>query len=348
MMKLSHAVLGVTFAFALPLSGEAATFGARFDTLTGAAPAVIAHRGAPAYLSENTLAGTELSVLQGAGWIENDVQPTKDGVLVVMHDGSLERTTDVETLFAPRNGGYNVADFTLEEIRTLTVDSQSHDYPGFTPSSENPFRVPTFAEQLDALTEYNAAYGTNVGIVAELKYGYDPASNQKAIDTLIAHGYDTPDKAILQSFSHENVYDVAGKLEEMGLTLPVSQLGGAALGLDGQFYIDGKITLAGLATYADALSLTSGSITEELIAAAHDLGLPVYGWTFRPADLNAAFAQMAQFIEWGIDGIITDNPDHAVAVVASYEVAPVPLPAALPLVLAGIGALGLVARRKRA
>ena len=347
-MKLSHALLGVTFAFVLPLSTEAATFGARFDTLTGAAPAVIAHRGAPAYLSENTLAGTELSVRQGAGWIENDVQPTKDGVLVVMHDSTLERTTNVESLFAPRNGGYKVADFTMEEIRTLTVDSQSQDYPGFTPTTENPFRVPTFAEQLDALTAYNTAYGTDVGIVAELKYGYDPVSNQKAIDTLIAHGYDTPDKAILQSFSHENVHDVAGKLEEMGLTLPVSQLGGAALGLDGQFYIDGKITLAGLATYADALSLTSGSITEELIDAAHDLGLPVYAWTFRPADLNAAFAQMAQFIELGIDGIITDNPDYAVAVVASYEVAPVPLPAALPLALAGLGALGLVARRTRA
>lgn len=347
-MKLSHAALGAAFAVALPLGAGAATFDARFDTLTGAAPSVIAHRGAPAYLSENTLAGTELSVAQGAGWIENDVQPTKDGVLVVMHDDTLNRTTNVEELFAPRNGGYKVADFTLEEIRTLTVDSQSHDYPGFTPSSDNAFRVPTFAEQLDALTEYNAAYGTNVGIVAEMKYGYDPVSNQKAIDTLIAHGYGTPDRAILQSFSHENVYDVAAKLSGMGLSLPVSQLGGAALGLDGQFYIDGKITIGGLATYADALSLTSGSITEELIDAAHELGLPVYAWTFRPADLDAAFAQMAKFIEWGIDGIITDNPDYATAVVASYEVAPVPLPAALPLVLAGLGALGVVARRKRA
>ena len=70
---------------------------------------MIAHRGASGYLPEHTLAGYELAVRMGADYIEPDLQLTRDGVLVAMHDDTLNRTTNVAELFAPRGGGYKVA-----------------------------------------------------------------------------------------------------------------------------------------------------------------------------------------------------------------------------------------------
>ncbi|CAM5720624.1 hypothetical protein SGLAM104S_00524 [Streptomyces glaucescens] len=59
-------------------------------------PTVVAHRGASAYAPENTLAAVDRAAALGIAWVENDVQRTRDGELVVLHDDSLQRTTDVE------------------------------------------------------------------------------------------------------------------------------------------------------------------------------------------------------------------------------------------------------------
>ncbi|MCE8472649.1 hypothetical protein LZ189_27030, partial [Rhodovulum sulfidophilum] len=109
-----------------------------YNTLDGNAPLIVAHRGASGYLPEHTLGGYELALEMGADVIEPDLQMTADGVLVAMHDATLARTTNVEALFAPRNGAYRVSDFTLAEIKSLTVEptgaTASTDYPGFAPS----------------------------------------------------------------------------------------------------------------------------------------------------------------------------------------------------------------------
>src|SRR5215510_11958563 len=82
---------------------------------------VIAHRGASAYAPENTMLSFDLAVRQQAGSVEHDLQVTKDGVLVCLHDTTLERTTDVRKVFPDRaretNGRktWPVADFTLAE-----------------------------------------------------------------------------------------------------------------------------------------------------------------------------------------------------------------------------------------
>ncbi|MEO7854893.1 MAG: glycerophosphodiester phosphodiesterase family protein [Rubrivivax sp.] len=78
-----------------------------------AAPIVIAHRGASGYLPERTLAAYELAVRMGANYIEPDLQFTSDNKLVAIHDDTLQRTTNVSSLFATRKGGYRVSDFSL-------------------------------------------------------------------------------------------------------------------------------------------------------------------------------------------------------------------------------------------
>ncbi|MGW8398983.1 glycerophosphodiester phosphodiesterase [Streptomyces lydicus] len=88
-----------------------------------AAPAlVIAHRGASRYAPENTLAAVDAAHRRGLIWVENDVQRTKDGRLVVVHDTTLERTTNAATVF-PGRAPWRVGDFTAAEIARLDAGS---------------------------------------------------------------------------------------------------------------------------------------------------------------------------------------------------------------------------------
>ena len=79
-------------------------------------PLVIAHRGSSAYAPENTLAAFQLAAEQGADAIELDVDLTRDGQVVVMHDATIDRTTD---------GHGRVGDLTLEEIRRADAGAWS-------------------------------------------------------------------------------------------------------------------------------------------------------------------------------------------------------------------------------
>lgn len=328
---------------------------ATIKTLNGEKPVLIAHRGASGYLPEHTLAGYELGIKMGADYIEPDLQMTADGVAVVMHDGTLNRTTNVEALFAPRNGGYKVSDFTLAEIKTLTVEptrTAGTEYPGFTPSMANPFQVPTFEEVLDWLSAKNAADGTQIGVYPESKTPYDAALNAEIIRAMQAHGYtDAADKVILQSFSFQAAAELDDLLDQNGMEAVIAQLGYATL-QDGVFGVtsDGGFrTLEEIAGYADGLGMSlGGALGADFVSAAHDLGLAVHVWTFRPTSLDQAMAQMVPVLEWGVDGIFTDYADLGRAVIDTTYPTAVPVPAALPLALAGIGAIGALRLRRRA
>ncbi len=105
-----------------------------------AEPQFIAHRGGTVYEPENTLSAFRDAVAAGADWIEMDVQRTQDGVLVVIHDETVERTTD---------GTGNVRDLTFEQIRALDAGEGE--------------RVPTFAEVIAFASE------AGVGLMPEAK-----------------------------------------------------------------------------------------------------------------------------------------------------------------------------------
>ena len=93
----------------------------------------VAHRGASAYAPEHTLAAYRLAIEQGADFVEQDLAVTKDGVLICLHDPSLDRTTDVEERFPGRASeieyegkkrkAWLANDFTLAEIKTLDAGS---------------------------------------------------------------------------------------------------------------------------------------------------------------------------------------------------------------------------------
>jgi glycerophosphoryl diester phosphodiesterase len=144
-----------------------------------AEPQIIAHRGDSAHAPENTLSAFQAAVQSGAGWLEMDVQRSKDGRLVVMHDDRVDRTTD---------GSGRVADLTFDEIRALTVGGGE--------------RVPTLEEAI-AL-----AKAAGVGLFPEAKSGEkDPGAYAEIVAALNREGYQQ--QTILQSFDHDGLESIA-------------------------------------------------------------------------------------------------------------------------------------------
>lgn len=131
---------------------------------------VIAHRGGPAYAPENTLAAFQNAIDQGVDWLEFDVQMTKDGELIVIHDETVDRTT---------NGTGAVADLTFEQIRSLDAGQGE--------------KVPTFKEVVEL------AKGSGVKILPETKSAnLYPGVEEKMLRVLEETGY--LDQTGIQSF----------------------------------------------------------------------------------------------------------------------------------------------------
>lgn len=131
---------------------------------------LIAHRGGPVYEPENTLAAFRNAIEVGADWIEMDIQRTQDGTLVVIHDETVDRTTD---------GTGRVEHLTLEQIRAFDAG--------------NGEQVPTF-EEVIAL-----ARDAGIGLLPEAKSAYlYPGIEAEMVEALIAAGYVL--ETVIQSF----------------------------------------------------------------------------------------------------------------------------------------------------
>lgn len=175
-----------------------------FNTLTGAAAIVIGHRGASGERPEHTLEAYSLAIEQGADFIEPDLVPTKDGVLIARHepflaevqiDASgniirdangnpivLSETTNVAALpqFADRVtvknldgdliGGWFAEDFTLAEIKQMRARER---IPSIRPNNtqfNDLFEIPTLAEVIALVQEVEATSGRRIGIYPETKH----------------------------------------------------------------------------------------------------------------------------------------------------------------------------------
>ena len=145
-----------------------------------AGPQIIAHRGDSAHAPENTLSAFQRAVQSGAGWLEMDVQRTKDGRLVVVHDATVDRTTD---------GSGRVADLTFDEIQSLHIGDDE--------------RIPAFEETI------GLAKAAGIGLFPEAKSGgQDPGIYAEIVAALQREGY--LQQTILQSFDHAGLEAIAG------------------------------------------------------------------------------------------------------------------------------------------
>lgn len=305
--------------------GLAACGGSDNDDSAAAQPQVIAHRGASGYLPEHTLGGYELAIRMGADFIEPDLQITRDGALVAMHDDTLNRTTNIATLFAQRNGGYKVADFTLAEVKSLTVvptGTGRTSYPGFSPTAANPFTVPTFQEVVDFAKRQSSATGRDVGLYPEAKQA-DPAMEDGILKTLTANGYTAGSKVFIQSFSDATLRSLRAKQTAQNNKMPLILLGVAGTAADGtaRMGVTGgsgvrQLTLQEVAGFTEGVGVLINNVTypvtKAFIDQAHAAGLKVHGWTFAQPDATLAAADFRRYLDMGMDGMFANYPDLAV------------------------------------
>jgi glycerophosphoryl diester phosphodiesterase len=233
----------------------------------------VAHRGATAYAPENTVAGFDLAVDMKADYIEIDVQRSKDGELVLIHDTTVNRTTD---------GTGKVGDLTFEQLRSLDAGSwKGKEFAGE--------QIPTFDEILDR-------YRGKVGILIELKAPeLYPGIEEQVAEALRERNLDKPqnEKVIIQSFNFESMK----KMNELLPTVPIGVLTSNTAHTTPE-------ALQEFSTYADWFNPSYGIVTKDLVNQVHALGMQIGSWTVRSQDA-------ADFLfEMGVDAIISDYPDY--------------------------------------
>lgn len=291
---------------------------------------VIAHRGASGYLPEHTLEAYAMAYAMGADYIEPDLVLTKDGTFVILHDITLEDTTDVEQVFPDRrrdDGRWYAADFTLDEIKQLRVHERTRKdgtpyFPNRFPLNRSKFEVPTFTEMIELIQGLNTSTGRDVGIYPEIKRpGWHAKQGlpmeEALLEILSQYGYTGPDaKVYVQSFEASALKKLRF---ELGTELPLVQL----IGSRGATY-NAMVTEEGLdeiATYADGIGPSKVRIetNPDLVQWAHARGLVVHPYTFR-ADALPKSGQYQTFEEelhqfyvvYDVDGLFTDFPDRVV------------------------------------
>lgn len=236
----------------------------------------VAHRGASAYAPENTIVAFELAGTQQADMFELDVQETKDHELVLMHDTTLSRTTDVERVF-PGLSPWNVGDLTLAQIRKLDAGSWfSGKY------ADEP--VPTLGEALREMS------GSGMGLLLEIKKPeLYPGIEERIAGELRRHpGWLAPGRLAVQSFSWESMRAFHRLMPEV----PIGLLG-----------MPSTAELPGLAKFADQINPPHTGLTAAYVRRVHDLGMQVLTWTVDSRDV------MRRMLTYRVDGIITNKPD---------------------------------------
>lgn len=272
---------------------------------------LVAHRGASAYAPEHTLAAYRLALEQGADFVEQDLAVTKDGILVCIHDLSLERTTDVETVFPDRfvedvllNGKpvrrWLVADFTLAELKRLDAGSWFNaKFAGA--------RIPTFQEAIDLVKGKAGMYPELKDPAFYRKRGVKPEALLAEILTRNGLTGDPKTPIIIQSFDEATVKSVASVLPGIPRVWLVE-----AQWAD---RVDSEAKVRAIAAWATGLGPNKRIVSDrpDLVRWAHAAGLTVTPWTFRSS--NTTFPsvrdEMAKFLyEYGVDALFTDNPDQ--------------------------------------
>ena len=307
-------------------------------------PIVIAHRGASGLRPEHTIAAYRLAIEQGADFIEPDLVPTKDGVLVARHENDISETTDVaahpefaarkatRTIDGKATSGWFTEDFTLAELRTLRAKERlpllrSKDYDGR-------FEIPTFAEVIALAKRHK------VGVYPETKHPTYFASIGLGTDApLLAElrkaGWDRVDAPVfIQSFEVANLRALAKRTKVRLIQLMDASgapADGAALSYAAMATPEG---LKAIAAYAYGIGPAKAMIRDgdapatTLVADAHAAGLKVHPWTFRaenfflPSALRAGIdprahgrlgEEIARYLALGVDGFFTDFPLDGVA-----------------------------------
>jgi len=281
----------------LLLSGcedSASSSGAPASAAAPGGPVVIAHRGYSGVAPEHTLLAFDLAVEAEADYLEQDLQMTSDGVLVVLHDGTLDRTA----LGPAEHCAGPVIEKTLAQIRRCDFGAWFNE--------RNPHLAnPVFdGAAVPALEELFVRYGRSVRYYIETKNPEDAPGMEEALVALLGRYRlldatpESPPRVLVQSFSPESLR----KLHSLEPSLPLVQLYGRmpAAEIVPQ--------LREVAAYAVGIGPHFSSVNEDLVAAAHQAGLIVHPYTVNDP------GEMSRLLAIGVDGFFTDQTSRARAV----------------------------------
>lgn len=250
-------------------------------------PLVIAHRGGAGIFPENTLYAFQESWKLGVDILELDIHETADGKLVVIHDKTLNRTTD---------GEGNVSEKTLEEIKKLNAGYKfSRDGGQTFPLREQKITIPTLKEVFKALPD------------ARFNIEMKPESPSIAASLCsLIRTHNLSEKVIVASVSQTNLESFRQQCSEVATSASASEVlkyfSYYKTGL-GENYAP---QMTSLQTLRRLFGLQV--VSKEFVEVSHKLNLQVHVWTINnPED-------MKQLFEIGVDGIMTDHPDKLLEV----------------------------------
>ncbi len=260
------------------------------NTLTKT-PSIVGHRGNPSQAPENSIEGYLTAVKNGATEVETDIYLTKDGEIIIMHDNTLNRTTNY-------TGSKTVPQMTLEEIREYRLLNKD--------GSVSDATVPTLKEMFEALKD------TNVYYVIELKSG-----DETMVPVLydIIKEYNVQHRVNIISFSGP----VLKKTYEVDPIISAGYLSGSltANAADmAALRINTFELIKNAQTYNATVNINFGNISKEFYRMLNDRGVSLWPWTFSSGTSMAFYNEFL----WGVDGLTTDDAQLTKNTVMDFNV----------------------------
>lgn len=239
-------------------------------------PLAIAHRGGRLLWPENTITAFSEAVGLGFRWVETDLHLTSDGVVVCLHDHTLERTTD---------GRGPVGSLTFDELQGLDA-GWHHVVDGETPFRGRGVRVPALEEVVTAFPDLR--------LVVELK-----RDGLAAPLTELIRRHDLWGRLVVGSKRDSRLREVRAMT---GGRLATSTGSGEALRVWlGAWW--GRAPRLAEAVQAPRRYLGLPLVTPRTVVECHRAGMQVHVWTVDDPD------EMDLLLDWGVDGIMSDRPD---------------------------------------
>ena len=236
--------------------------------------AVVAHRGFSAIAPENTIAAMRKAVEAGADSCEFDVRQCRDGVIVLMHDETVERTTD---------GKGRISDLNSTQIKKLDAGSwKSEDFAGE--------RVPTFAEALNVFEDSNCKPVIEIKTMGMYKEIIDILKKSNMLKRVYVASFDI---------------DVLGKIKNLEPDLKCLLLNSDEVAVS-PVQQARSVSAMAQSCKTNMVGLDYRMLSANLISNLRKQDLVVYAWTVDDPDV------MKALVIWDIDGIITNKPDLAI------------------------------------
>ncbi len=240
-------------------------------------PVIFAHRGACALAPENTIASFELAVAHGADAVELDAKLSRDGVVMVIHDPTLERTT---------NGKGKVNEFTLKELKTLDAGSK--------------FEANFSGEKIPTLEEVFEHVGNKLLVNVELTNYKSPQDDLIPRVVQLVKEQNMQHRVLFSSFLPKNLIKVRALLPEAAV---------AQLSLPG---LPGMITRSDFMrpVSPEIIHPYLTDVSARYVRTEHSKGRRVHVWTVNQE------RDLRRMLELKVDGIFTDDPQKAIRLLA--------------------------------